>query len=325
MKCVFLDRSTLDRDDLDLSALEGLVSEWVTYETTIAGEVVERIHDAQVVITNKVVIDDGLMAQAPGLKLIAVAATGTNNVDVAAAESRDITVCNIRDYAGPTVTEHVFALLLNLCRQLPRYSRAVRQGRWQESDQFCLLDFPIRELSAMTMGIVGYGRLGQQVAHTAHHGFGMQVLLAESFRGGGGDEDSEYPRLPLHELLPQVDVLSLHCPLSQQTRGLIGRDELSRMRPDAYLINTARGGVVDEKALIEALHERRLGGAGFDVLSQEPPGPDHPMLDASIPNLILTPHIAWASHQARQRLVDKLAENLTAFISGKPINTVTEE
>jgi glycerate dehydrogenase len=214
-------------------------------------------------------------------------------VDLDAAARRGIAVCNIRRYATPSVVQHVFALLLSLTRHLSDYQRAVQSGAWQRSGQFCLLDYPIRELGGLTLGIVGYGELGQAVAATAEQAFGMRVLIAQ--RPGGSAEPG---RLPLQQLLPQVDVLSLHCPLTPETRGLIGAEELALMKPDALLINTARGGIINEGALAAALLTGRLGGAGIDVLATEPPGSDSPLLQQPIPNLIVTPHIAWASRQS---------------------------
>jgi glycerate dehydrogenase len=239
-------------------------------------------------------------------------------VDLDAAARRGIAVCNIRRYATPSVVQHVFALLLSLTRHLSDYQRAVQSGAWQRSGQFCLLDYPIRELGGLTLGIVGYGELGQAVAATAEQAFGMRVLIAQ--RPGGSAEPG---RLPLQQLLPQVDVLSLHCPLTPETRGLIGAEELALMKPDALLINTARGGIVDEVALATALLAGRLGGAGIDVLASEPPGSDSPLLQQPIPNLIVTPHIAWASRQSRQRLLDQLAQNIAAFMAGRPQNLVS--
>lgn len=316
---VFLDRDSLDHNDLQFDELTATLPEWRMYEATEPHQVAERITDAQVVISNKVVLDEALLSSAAELKLIAVAATGTNNVDIAAATRLGITVCNVRRYATPSVVQHVFALLLNLSRHLDDYRQAVQRGRWQQSGRFCLLDYPIRELSGLKLGIVGYGELGEAVARAATQAFGMDVLLAQ--RPGA---PAQQGRIPLHELLPQVDVLSLHCPLTDATRGLIGVNELALMKPDAILINTARGGIVDEPALAAALRSGKLAGAGIDVLAVEPPEEDSPLLAGDIPNLIVTPHIAWASRESRQRLTDQLAANIRAFLTGKPQNIVTE-
>jgi glycerate dehydrogenase len=316
---VFLDRDSLDHDDLRLDGLQATLPEWRMFGATAPHQVAERIAGAQVVISNKVVLDEAVLEAATELKLIAVAATGTNNVDLKAAQRLGISVCNVRRYATPSVVQHVFALLLNLTRHLNDYQQAVGEGRWQQSEQFCLLDYPIHELNGRKLGIIGYGELGEAVARVATQAFGMEVLLAQ--RPGAAAQPG---RIPLTELLPQVDVLSLHCPLTEATRNLIGEAELTLMKPQAILINTARGGIVDETALANALRQGRLGGAGADVLVKEPPTSDSPLLAGDIPNLIVTPHIAWASRESRQRLTDQLAENIRAFLAGTPQNLVTE-
>ena len=267
-------------------------------------------------ISNKVRLDAAAFAAAPQLRLVCVAATGTNNVDLDAAQRHGVTVCNVRGYATPAVVQHVYALILALTTRLPDYQRDVANGRWQASPYFCLLDHPIRELAGRTLGIVGYGELGSAVARVAA-AFGMSVLIAQ--RAGSA---AQAGRLALTELLPLVDILSLHCPLTPQTRGLIGAQELALMKPDALLINTARGGLVDEAALAAALRGGKLGGAGIDVLSEEPPRDNNPLLATDIPNLIVTPHIAWASREARQRVIDAIAANIRAFLAGTPVNVV---
>jgi glycerate dehydrogenase len=264
-----------------------------------------------------VVLDAAALRQAPRLRLICVAATGVNNVDLTAAARAGVTVCNCRGYGTPAVVQHVFALLLALCARLPEYRQAVRDGRWQRASQFCLLDYPIRELADKTLGIVGYGELGRGVARLAE-AFGMRVLLAQRPDTVELLED----RTPLPLLLPQVDVLSLHCPLTPETRGLIGAWELALMRRDAVLINTARGGLVDEAMLADALRKGALGGAGVDVLTLEPPTAGNPLLAPDIPNLIVTPHCAWGSRESRQRLVGQLAENVRSYLGGEPVRVV---
>ncbi len=313
---VFLDRASVYPDDLDLNALQQSVAHWQWLDNARGNEITRAVARVDVVVSNKVVLDASVLAQAEKLKLICVAATGTNNVDLAAAREKNIVVCNVRAYATASVVQHVFSLLLALTRKLPAYQQAVSAGRWVQSEFFCLLDFPIRELQGLTLGIVGYGELGQAVAKLAE-AFGMKVLIARRNR-----QDHREGRIDLHKLLPQVDVLSLHCPLTADNKGLIGEKELSLMKPDALLINTARGGLVDEKALLQALQENRLGGAGLDVLAQEPPAADFFLLQQSSPNLIITPHIAWASRQARQRLVDEIANNILAYKRGEARNTV---
>jgi glycerate dehydrogenase len=315
MRGVFLDAGSLVPSALDMTSLEAATISWGYYDDTPATAVAERIADADVVISNKVLLEEKALAAAKRLKLICIAATGTNNVDLDAAKRRGITVCNVRGYATPSVVEHVFTLLLALMRHLPEYHQAVQAGRWQNSVHFSFIDYPIHELHGKMMGIVGYGELGRAVGNLAG-AFGMRVLIA--------DRDGMEPRpgrMPLSELLPVVDVLTLHCPLSNETRGLIGAKELRAMKRGAMLINTARGGIVDELALLEALRSRHLGGAGVDVLIQEPPV-DSPLLGTDIPNIIVTPHNAWASREARQRLVNEVAENIQAYLRGTPRNRV---
>jgi len=263
-------------------------------------------------------LDAAALRHAPRLRLICIAATGLNNVDLAAATSRGVTVCNCRGYGTAAVVQHVFALLLALVTRLSDYRQAVRDGRWRQASQFCLLDFPIRELAGKMLGIVGHGELGRGVARVAE-AFGMRVLIAQ--RPGAVEEEQE-GRVPLSILLPQVDVLSLHCPLTPETRGLIGAWELALMRRDAILINTARGGLVDEALLADALRQGALGGAGVDVLSLEPPVAGNPLLAPDIPNLIVTPHCAWGSRESRQRLVGQLGENIAGFLNGAPVRVV---
>lgn len=314
---VFLDRDSLDSADLDFSGLDAALPNLRYYAATTPTEVAARIAEAEVVMTNKVVLDADALRCAPQLRLICIAATGVNNVDLDAATAQGITVCNCRGYGTPAVVQHVFALLLSLVTRLPDYQQAVRDGRWQRSSQFCLLDFPIRELAGKTLGIVGYGELGQGVARIAE-AFGMRVLIAQR----PGTLETWADRVPLPILLPQVDVLSLHCPLTPATQGLIGAWELALMRRDALLINTARGGLVDEALLADALRRGALGGAGVDVLSLEPPASGNPLLAPDIPNLIVTPHCAWGSRESRQRLIGQLVENILSYQDGAPVRVV---
>lgn len=317
MRGVFLDLDTVDSGDLDLAPITGTPGiEWTTFGTTNADQLRTRIDSAQIVISNKVVLDRAELESHPELRLIVVAATGTNNVDLTAAKELGITVCNVRNYGTPSVVQHVYALILALTTRLPQYMGAVAQGRWQTHAHFCLFDYPIRELSGKTLGIVGYGTLGRGVGAAAG-AFGLRVLIAQ--RPGGPAQEG---RIPLPELLPQVDILSLHCPLTEQTRNLIGGNELAAMRDDAILINTARGGIVDETALARALRDGTIGGAGIDVLSEEPPAGGNPLLASDIPNLIVTPHIAWASKESRQRVLDIVGDNIRAYLDGKPQNIV---
>jgi glycerate dehydrogenase len=316
MRGVFLDFDTLGPEDLDRRALEASLPDWGFFGRTCPHQVAARADGAAVVVVNKVRLDGPMLRQARTLRLVCLAATGTDNVDLATAAQLRLPVCNVRNYATHAVAQHTFALIAALCNRLLDYHSAVRAGRWQESAQFCLLDFPIRELAGLTLGIVGYGDIGRAVAELGR-AFGMRILLA---RRSGDQRPSG--RLALHALLPQIDVLTLHCPLTPQTRGLIGAAELACMKPDALLINTARGGLVDEGALAEALRQQVIGGAGLDVLSEEPPSDANPLLAADLKNLIITPHTAWASRSARQRLLNEIAENIRCFLAGSPRNAV---
>ena len=303
LSAVFLDHATLDLGDLDMQVLHDSARRLTLHAATSPEQVVQHIADHQVVISNKVVIDEQVMQACPPLQLILIAATGTNNVDLAAAQRRGIAVYNCQAYGTPSVAQHTLMLMLVLITRFESYRQAVREGAWQRSSQFCLLDYPIGELAGRTLGILGYGELGQHVARLAS-AFGMQVL-------GGSVPGREHPERPtLEQLLPQVDVLSLHCPLTDTTRGMIGAAQLAAMKPGSLLINTGRGGLVDEQALVESLRSGHLGGAGFDVLTTEPPVAGNPLLDAQLPNLLVTPHSAWGSREARQRIVTQLAENL---------------
>jgi glycerate dehydrogenase len=313
---VLLDRATIDTNDIDFADLESIFSEWRAYDYTSKQEIRDRIADAVIVVSNKVMLDEAALRSAGRLRFVCIAATGTNNVDLQAAKQLGIPVSNVRGYATPAVAQHVFALILALTTRLSDYHRAVLDGRWQQARQFCLLDYPIRELQGKTFGIVGYGELGRGVARIAE-AFGMKILVAQ--RPGGA---AQVDRVPLDTLLPQVDILSLHCPLTPATQGLIGARELALMKRDAVLINTARGGIVDEQALVDALRAGRLGGAGVDVLTKEPPVDGNPLLAADIPNLIVTPHSAWASRETRQRVVHEVAANIHAFLDGAPRNLV---
>jgi glycerate dehydrogenase len=313
-KAVFLDVGSVDSRDIAWSPLKSMAREWGWHQATTPQQTLERIIDADLVISNKVVLDRSCLAACQNLKLICIAATGSNNVDLDAAAESDIAVTNVTGYATPSVVQHVFSLILSLITQQQNYQKAVARGDWQIASHFCFLDYPVWELSGKCMGILGYGELGRGVARLAE-AFHMRVLVAQR---PGSEPDPH--RLALHELLPQVDILSLHLPLAENTRDLIGARELSLMQPHALLINTARGGIVDETALVEALTGGELGGAGIDVLTTEPPIDGNPLLDPRIPNLIVTPHIAWASREARQRLIDGVTANIQAFLSGEPRN-----
>jgi glycerate dehydrogenase len=252
------------------------------------------------------------------LKLVCTAATGTNNIDLAATSERGVPVCNARNYATDSVIQHVFALLLTLVTRMDDYRADIRAGRWSESDQFCLLDHPIRTLAGMHLGIVGYGVLGQAAGRMAE-AFGMRVTVAGSLRPDAAGADD---RPALDDLLPELDVLSLHCPLTERTQDLIDTRRLAKMSAGSLLINTARGGLVEPNALAHALRSGHLGGAGIDVVEPEPPPADHPLLAPDIPNLVLTPHTAWAARSARQNVLEEVRANIEAFIAGAPRNVV---
>lgn len=304
---VFLDLESLDKGDLDLQAFKNTLPHWAFYSATQAEQTQERIKNAQVIVTNKVVIDDAAMAAAPDLRLICVAATGMNNIDLPAAERRGISVKNVSGYGTTSVVQHVFTLIFALSTRLMDYTSAVRRGDWARSDQFCLLDYPIQEVQGMTLGLIGHGTLGQGVIQAAQ-AFGMNVLIAER-RG----ETARPGRCDFEQVIRESDIISLHCPLTEQTQGMIGEAELQAMPEHALLINTARGGLVDEAALAKALKEGWIAGAGIDVISQEPPGEDMAILATDIPNLIVTPHCAWGSRAARQRLLDTLTQHIRDF------------
>jgi len=315
-RAVFLDPAYLALGDLDMQPLHQAFAELTLHAHTRPDQVAERLQGAQVAISNKVPLDAATFAACPELKLVLVTATGINNIDLKAASDHGVTVCNCQGYGTPSVAQHTLMLLLALATRLPDYQRDIAAGRWQQASQFCLLDHPIVELEGKTLGMLGHGELGGAVARLAE-AFGMRVLLGQ-LPGRPARAD----RLPLHELLPQVDALTLHCPLNEQTRNMIGAEELALMKPRAFLINTARGGLVDEQALADALRRGHLGGAATDVLLQEPPKAGNPLLAADIPRLIVTPHSAWGSQEARQRIVGQVVENAAGFFAGAPLRVV---
>lgn len=313
---VFLDLETVDSGDLDRQRLQSSLKEWHWHAFSELEDIPPRIAGADVVVSNKCVLDRAAMTQAPRLQLIALAATGTNNVDLAAAAQLGITVCNIRDYATDSVAQHTITLMLNLLTGLPWYWQSVRQGAWSHARQFCLNERPIRQARGLEFGVIGHGVLGRAAGELAT-ALGMKLLLAER-RG----ERPRSGRLAFEEVIARADVVSVHCPLSTATRGLIDRAVLRAMKPDALLINTARGGIVVEQDLADTLRQGVIAGAAVDTLSQEPPPPDHVLLAADIPNLIVTPHNAWASRTARQAALDQLAEVICAFAAGRVLNQV---
>lgn len=315
-RAVFLDHQSLDLGDLDLSPLHAQFDDLQLYASTRPEQVAERLQGATAVISNKVMIDAAAMEANPQLQLILLAATGTNNVDLATARLRGVTVCNCQGYGTPSVAQHTLALLLALATRLCDYRQAVADGRWAAASQFCLLDFPIVELQGKTLGLLGHGELGGAVARLAE-AFGMRVLSGQI-----PGRPARAERLPLDELLPQVDALTLHCPLNDHTRHMIGARELALLKPGALVVNTARGGLIDEQALADALRSGHLGGAATDVLSVEPPVNGNPLLQADVPRLIVTPHNAWGAVESRQRIVGQLSENAQAFFAGQPRRVV---
>lgn len=311
---VFLDRITLN---VPLRAIN-FAHQWVGYAQTRPEETADRLKDAVVAITNKVVINEAVLQHTPKLKLIAVAATGYNNIDLEACMARSITVCNVRDYALIGVSEHALMLMLALRRQLLAYRADLMAGAWQKATGFCLLDHPLHDLNGSTLTLIGGGALGQAMAHTAK-ALGMRVIFAER-----KNATSVRPGYVLfNDALAQADVLSLHCPLTEETSNLLGEKEFALMKPSSILINTARGGIVDETALLAALQNHQLAGAGIDVLIEEPPRAGNPLLDVDLPNLIVTPHIAWASEETMQQLAEQLIGNVEAFLNGEPRNVVS--
>ena len=313
VKAVFLDADTLGQD-VDLDALKQ-AADMTLYGTTEPERVSERIGKAEAVIVNKVVLTDEHFAQAPYLCVVVVTATGVNNIDLEAARRRGIRVVNAIRYARPILVQHSFSMMLALAGHLVDYIADTRKGRWQQSPMFCRMDYPIMELAGKTLVVIGYGDLGQGVAEVGR-AFGMDVRIAAR-PGQAAATEKGVTREPLDELLPIADVVSIHCLLSDRTRHLISRSELETMKPTALLINTARGGIVDEQALADGLREGLIGGAGIDVLTEEPPVNGNPLLAEDIPNLLVTPHCAWASREARQRMVEQSAENLTAYVNDR--------
>ena len=318
MQGVILDFDSVGPADLDLSKLYELPVQWTVYPNCLASQVAERIASADIVLINKAPILAPQIESASELKLISIFATGTNIIYLNAARARGIVVSNAIGYGTGSVVQHVWSLILALTTNLDGYRKAAMDGSWEESDFFCVMDFSVRELQGKVIGIVGAGELGSGVAKIAE-AFGMQVVFAAL---PGRSYSPQANRIPFKDLLTKADIVSLHCPLTKDTAGLISTEELGLMKDSAILINTARGALVDEHALKKALQERTIAGAATDVLSVEPPVDGNVLLDESIPNLIITPHVAWIAHESRQRLVDQVAGNVEAFLEGKPRNQV---
>jgi len=313
-KIIFLDRGTVTV----VFRKPAIPHEWIDYDHTSPEETVERLRGAAIAVTNKVKLREADLAQLPDLKFIAITATGFDNIDLPACRTRGITVSNVPGYARESVPEHVLMLILALRRNLPAYREAVQAGRWQTSTQPTVNDIPIEDIYGTTLGLIGYGDLAKGVERLCRP-FGMQILIAEH----KGASALRPGRTSFEDVLRRADIISLHSPLNDQTRHIIGASEFSLMKRTAILINAARGGLVDEKALADALREGRLGGAGVDVLSLEPPKSGNPLLDIQLPNLIVTPHIAWTSRQAQEILAEEVVKNIEAFAAGKPRNVVS--
>lgn len=317
MKIIVLDGAALAGKDLTFDALAEL-GEVKVYDRTPPEQIVPRSQHAEALIINKVALNRSSLEQLPDLRYISVTATGVNVVDLPAARDNDVVVTNVPTYGTESVAQLTFALLLELCHRVAHHSQTVRDGRWSNCPDFCYWDFPLVELAGKTLGIVGFGRIGQAVARLGR-AFGMEVLAHD--RRAVDDVALDIEPVDLDDLLARSDVVSLHCPLNEQTQGLISADRLAKIKPSAYLINTSRGALIDETALADTLNTGRLAGAGLDVLSTEPPEPDNPLLGAK--NCFITPHIAWATRAARRRLLDTTVENLRAFLDGEPQNVVS--
>lgn len=316
MKIVILDGYTLNPGDLDWAPLRAL-GELIIYDRSASDEIVERAKDADIVLVNKVILNENTITQLPKLRYVGVMATGYNNVDVATAKARGITVTNVKAYGPASVAQHTFGLLLALTNHLELHSQSVFNGDWVASPDFCYWKTPLTELAGKTMGLIGLGDIGSHVARIAQ-AFDMNVI---AFRKNPAQtKDSNIEMVSLEDVFRKSDVISLHCPLTDETRELINRDRLSWMKSNALLLNTGRGPLINEEDLAEALKNNVIAGAGLDVLSSEPPAADNPLLSA--PNCIITPHIAWASFEARKRLLQMVADNLKAFESGEPISVV---
>ena len=319
MNGVILDLDSIGPTDLDLTPLYELPVQWTVYPDCKASQVSERISSADIVLTNKTAIRAPEMVQAKNLKFISLFATGTDVIDLTGASKKNIVVSNAIGYGTASVVQHVWSLILALTTNLKEHSKASIDGRWSNSRFFCLLDSPVQELDGKVLGIIGAGELGLGVAKIAE-AFGMKVIFAALPGRSHSNQDN---RMPFGALLKEADILSLHCPLTAETAKLISADELGSMKESALLINTARGGLIDEKALKDALTNGVIAGAAVDVLSVEPPSDGNLLIDSNIPNLIVTPHVAWVARESRQRLVNQVAENIKGFLAGQPRNQVS--
>ncbi len=311
LNAVILDETSFNNNgDMDLTNLLGLNDNWARYDETAKDERLERLQNVQIAVANKIVFDKELLEQLPDLKVILLAATGMDNIDRDYCEANGIAYYNVTDYCTASLAQHVFTLILSLSTSINDYQRITRNGEWSKSAHFCTLQFPIQELAGKTLGLIGYGSLAKGVEKLAK-AFDMNIMLGARV----GSSEAPEGRVLIEDMLPQVDVLSVHCPLTPETNKMINYDFLSKMKSTAFIINSARGAVIDNADLAQALRDGVIAGAGIDVLEVEPPPADHPLLDPDIPNLILTPHVAWAAKEARQRVVEKVAANLKNWLS----------
>lgn len=313
-RIVFLERNTIQANFRP----PDFAHDWIEYAETAAEQVIERARPATIIISNKLSLGEAQLQDAADLKLIAIAATGSDCVDLDYCRKRGIAVCNVRGYAANSVPEHVLMMMLALRRNLIAYRDDVRRGLWNQSKQFCLLAHELHDIRSTTLGIIGYGAIGRSMAQLAE-GVGMRVLIAERKDA----LEIRFGRTEFAEVIRQSDVISLHCPLTDETRDLFGRAEFEMMKRSALLINTARGALVDDAALIEALGSGQIAGAAIDALREEPPVHGSPLLELNLPNLIVTPHVAWASNEAVQALADQVIDNIEAFVAGTPRNILT--
>ena len=312
-RIVFIERNTIQAD----FRRPEFPHEWVEYPESFAPQVAERIREATVIISNKLSLGEPQLAEARNVKMIAIAATGSDCVDLDYCRSRGITVSNVRGYAANSVPEHVLLLILALRRNLFAYRADVKEGKWQRSKQFCLLTHPLNDIKGSVIGVIGYGAIGKSMAQLAE-GIGMKVLLAEH----KGVTDIRSGRTSFTETLKQSDIVTLHCPLNDETREMFGVEEFAMMKANALLINTARGALIQDDPLIKALESGLISGAAVDCLREEPPRNGNPLLDLNLPNFIVTPHVAWASDEAVQALADQVIDNIEAFVAGNPRNVL---
>lgn len=318
MKITFLDASTVDAGDINLDCIREH-GDLIIHSTTSNNETLKRVIDSEIIITNKVIIDKPIIEASKKLKLIVVSATGYNNIDVDAAKANNVTVCNVVDYSTPIVAQHTISLILNLCGQTYKYLN--EKSLWPASPIFTRLDHRVTEISGKSLGIVGVGNIGSKVGEIAESmGMKIQVLARKDSKSL---IHQEWPRFEYASFFENSDIITLHCPLTDSNKHLINNESLSIMKKTSYLINTSRGDLVDESALAIALNEKNIAGAAVDVLSEEPPPSDHCLINESIPNLLVSPHIAWISVESRKRLINGVSSNIKAFLNKSPINQVS--